>query len=289
MGPSNHESERHYSQGTNATKPSSRAEPGFQANAQTIKHAPLNQAARLLAGIPAALRDAAEDAYSTRALIFAWILDTDPDAHATQMALLSGDPALARETERLFRLMPALDSAAILPLFDIAVGSLAALSPRQKTSFLEQLEALEAQLSDRAFRSFCLAALAMRHLDPQGKSHKVKPILIKEAIETMLGVLAMQGHDSPAEAQSAFTTGINQLGKRGAQLELPPPQKLNIGRLGASFATLLRLPNSTRAELLNAAEFIASHDGELRPSEAELLRAMATCLGVAAPPAFASS
>src|SRR5690606_22030591 len=152
---------------------------------------------------------------------FAWILDKDPDAHNTQMALLSGDPALAAEAERLFRLMPALESAAILPLFDIAIGTLAALSPRQKSEFLTHLEALEAQLSDRAFRSFCLAALAMRHLDPQGKTHKVKPILIKEAIETVLGVLAVEGHDSLSDAQAAFASGLNQLGKRGAQLKLP--------------------------------------------------------------------
>lgn len=258
------------------------------ASATSAPHAPLNQAARLLANIPPALRYAAEDPYSARALIFAWILDKNPDAHEAQMALLSGDAALALETERLFRLMPELESAAILPLFDIAIGSLAALSPRQKAEFLEHLEALEAQLSDRAFRSFCLAALAMRHLDPQGKSHKVTPILIKEAIETMLGVLAVQGHNSLAQAQDAFASGVNRLGKRGAQLELPSAQNLNIQRLGASFATLLRLPNTTRAELLTAAESIASHDGELRPSEAELLRVMATCLSVATPPAFAA-
>lgn len=242
----------------------------------------LSQAGQLLASMPPALREAAEDAFSTRALILAWILDRDAAVHDAQMALLGSDPPLASETERLFRLMPKLEPQAILPLFDIALGTLAALSEPQKNRFLSVLEALEAQLSDRAYRSYCLAALAMRHLDPRGKKHKVKPLLIKDAIETMLGVLAVQGHDSLSEAQEAFTRGRERLGKRGSSLSLPPPQRLSIHRLSSAFATLLRLPNSTRSELLDAAEFIAAADGELRQSEAELLRTMATCLGIAA-------
>jgi len=255
--------------------------------AVTAPQALASQAATLLAAIPRSLRGAAEDPFSARALIFAWILDDDVDSHETQMALLSGDPPLARETEKLRAQMPSLDPVARLPLFDIAVGTLAALSDRQKTEFRRLLEALEAQLSAGAFRNFCLASLAIRHLDPRGKEHKIKPVLIKDAIETVLGVLAVQGHDTVTDAEAAFAKGRAQLGNRGEKLSLPQPGSLSVQRLEASFATLLRLPHSTRAELLDAAEFIASHDGTVRPSEAELLRTMAACLSIATQPAFA--
>lgn len=269
---------------------STASETAPHSSSSSNTHQPaLSEAGRLLAGMPKTLREAAEDPFSTRALILAWILDSDPSVHEAQMALLGSDPALADETERLFRAMPGLEARAVLPLFDIALGTLAALSEPQKETFLRVLEALEAQLSARAYRSYCLAALAMRHLDPRGKRHKVKPLLIKDAIETMLGVLAVEGHDSLSDAEKAFSSGRERLGKRGSRLSLPAPGKLSIHQLSSAFATLLKLPNSTRSELLDAAEFIAAADGELRPSEAELLRTMATCLGIAAHSAPASA
>ena len=148
---------------------------------------------------------------------------------------------------------------------------------------------MAAQLSDRSYRGFCLAAVALRHLRPEEARRKKQPILIKDAIETVLGVLAYEGHDTDDMARAAFEKGTNQLGKRGKNLRLPDRSGVTVSHLEAALSTLLRLPTATRAELLDAAQFIASHDGVLRPSEAELLRAMATCLSVAAEPAFASA
>ena len=78
------------------------------------------------------------------------------------MALVGRDPALAQETERLFAVLPQLDSLAVLPLFDIAVGTLFVLSDRQKQEFHALLSAVAAQLSARSYRAYCLAALALR-------------------------------------------------------------------------------------------------------------------------------
>ena len=82
-------------------------------------------------------------------------------------------------------------------------------------------------------------------------------------------------------------TGLT-ISKRSS-LIMPEPKDLTVAALDSALATLLRLPLRTKTELLTAAEIIATHDGVLRPSEAELLRAMATCLNVAAVPAFATA
>ena len=119
------------------------------------------------------------------------------------------------------------------------------------------------------------------------KRPRKERVLVKDGIEIILGVLAAEGHDTQENAEAAFRHGASQLGKRGKNLHMPDTSSLSILKLDGAFETLLRLPTLTRAELLDAAEFIASHDGVLRPSEAELLRAMATCLGVATEPAFA--
>src|SRR5690606_19439810 len=100
--------------------------------------------------------------------------------------------------------------------------------------------------------------------------------------------LAVEGHDRPEEALGSFSAGVASLGKRGNKLILPPGHALSVQTLDRSLTTLLKLPTSTRVDLLNAAESIAAHDGLVRPSEAELLRVLAPCLGVAVPPACAS-
>ncbi len=249
----------------------------------------VEQARGVLSRVPAGLRDAAQDPYSARALILAWVLDQEPEDRTAQMALVGRDDALAQETERLSGHLPELDPVAILPLFDIAVGTLFVLSDRQKTEFFSLLSAVSAQLSKRSYRAYCLAALALRHLNKGTQAERKTPVLIKDAIETVLGILAVEGQDTIEQARGAFSSGVGSLGKRGKNLKMPDPKDLDVDALDAALSTLLRLPTVTRAELLEAAETIAAHDGTVRPSEAELLRAMATCLSVAAAPAFASA
>ena len=96
----------------------------------------------------------------------------------------------------------------------------------------------------------------------------------------MLSVLAHQGHSSDQDALAAFQAGCDQLGKRGRSLALWDGDDHDIGQLHAALSTLMRLPLPTRVEILRAAETIAAHDGVLRPSEKELVRTLATCLGV---------
>lgn len=266
------------------SKDSGAATPSSSAN----NDAPLARAQRILKEVPQQLRQAAGEAFSARALICAWVLDAQEDKQLAQLALLGSDVPLAEETLRLYRLIPRLDPLALLPLFDIAVGTMALLSDPQKATFAEHLESLRAQLSERSYRNYCLSTLALRHLRPLTVPQRQKQTLIKDAIETVLGVLAVEGHDRPEEALGSFSAGVASLGKRGNKLILPPGHALSVQTLDRSLTTLLKLPTSTRVDLLNAAESIAAHDGLVRPSEAELLRVLALCLGVAVPPAFAS-
>jgi tellurite resistance protein len=79
------------------------------------------------------------------------------------------------------------------------------------------------------------------------------------------------------------------MGDRAQSLHLRRPQDLSVQGFKESLETLLFLPHSTRAELLNVAEAIAGYDGIVHLREAELLRAMASCLNIATKPAFATA
>lgn len=241
----------------------------------------LSRGAQLLATLPPALRQAAAEPFSARALVVACVLDDRRENRERQADLLQVDPVLNGEVARIYGLLPQAPAGAQLSLFDLALGTLAALSEPQKKRLYALLTGMQAALWDQAYHQYCLSALALRHLDPHGALRGVRPVLIKDAVETTLGVLAMQGHDSPQQAAAAFAVGASQMGKRGSHLTLPNPSTLDVPALDAAFATLLKLPTTTKANLLAAAEAVARHDGVVRPREAELLRAMATCLGVA--------
>ncbi len=249
--------------------------------------APVAKAARLLALLPSGLRQAAEEPFSARALILSLLIGETRDPSALLASLLASDPPLAREMERLGPELHVLSGALVLPLFDIAVGTLVGLSDRQAQVLLSQLTSVFSELKPKAYRAYCFCRVAARRLgqkDPEAEGGKV---MIKDAIETVLGVLAYEGHPNTDEAGTAFLAGGKRFGTRGTRLSIPLREGLSIQGLDAAFGTLLRLPPTTRAQLLDAAETVAAHDGRVEASEAELLRAMATCLGVAAHPVYA--
>lgn len=239
----------------------------------------LKTARELLSSVPRELYEAAHSPFSARALILTWLIDADPENMMAKLALLADDERLQRETERLAGLSSKLEGRLRLPLFDLALASLQGMSPSQAQAFLKCVQLMEQRLSPHAYRAYCLAALTRGRLDPRSR-RSVRPLLIKDAIEVVLSVLSHQGHPDETTARAAFEAGGDHLGPRGRLLRLVPSKQLDVHKLDAAFATLLRLPINTRAAVLAAAELVASHDEVIEPAEAELLRTMATCLGV---------
>jgi hypothetical protein len=180
---------------------------GMSQHPDAKNDAPLARVRELLNEVPSELRQAANEPFSARALICAWVLDAHEDKHSAQLALLGSDAPLADETLRLHRLILRLDPLAHLPLFDIAVGTMAQLSEPQKATFAQLLESLRAQLSERSYRSYCLSTLALRHLRPPMEPRSQKKTLIKEAIETVLGVLAVEGVNVPDASVAVILSG----------------------------------------------------------------------------------
>lgn len=273
----------------------------------------LENARGLLAATPDSLLAAAADPFACRALIVLIVLRDDherrtatppgtatPTTGGRRSELLALCPSVHADTaliEEVARLAPWLEQtpdATVLPLFDLAMSSLAASSDRQKAEFSAQLEELRQHLFALSYRAYCFTAVTLRHLDPKPRNLTTNRALIKDSIETALSVLAREGHDNAEAAAQAFSSGTALLGRRGASLSLWSESSLNVAALDAALSTLLRLPLSSRTDVLLAAETIAAHDGHLRPNESELLRAIAVCINISvsppqAPPASAQA
>lgn len=262
----------------------------------------LSHAQRILAELPQKLRTAAEAPFSCRAVVLCLVASQDQESRAksaplessagleilSQVRTVRADVGLCEETERLYSEVTGLSAAAQLPLFDIALSTLASLSAKQREHFDGQLRELSELLFARSYGAYCLLAVAQRHLGSPVPQDVARPMLIKSAIETILSILAHEGHESSEDALAAFRAGTATLGKRGEHLALLEPARLDVRSLHAALSILLRLPASTRADILNGAETIAQNDGVVRPSEAALLRTLALSLHLAVPPQVAT-
>ncbi|HXS18432.1 MAG TPA: M48 family metalloprotease, partial [Polyangiaceae bacterium] len=244
--------------------------------------AQLAAARGVLASMQVNLTDAAHDPYQVRALLIAFLFDPDPIARTAQTATLGHDAALLREVYAMEEPLLRLALRERKALFNLGLPTLAALSDRQQRSFAQLVTTLRDQLSDGNLSGYCFALVISRHLRTQ-ELEATPPVLVKTAIEIALGILAVRGNGTRAQAEEAFDQGAAQFSARGGRLQLPPDAQLQVKILHSALNSLRRLPVKTRQDLLNAAEAVATEDGVVKDSEQELLSILATSLDVACP------
>ena len=82
------------------------------------------------------LREAAQDAYSARALIYAALLKMQTDAQAAVAALgKTVDPDIQALTQKLLPALRQLDDKFKLPLLELSINALKDMSPNQFVQF----------------------------------------------------------------------------------------------------------------------------------------------------------
>src|SRR5262249_39444805 len=104
----------------------------------------IGHAQALYAGIPEALRVAAQEPFSARALVYAPLLDPHADLRDLQLARVKAGapPSDFAEPARLAAPVQALADRLRLPLLDLALPALRQMSLRQHQAFRAQVEAL---------------------------------------------------------------------------------------------------------------------------------------------------
>lgn len=229
--------------------------------------------------------DGAREPYFARLLLLAASLDENLEARNAQLANLElADPSIAGLLPSIHQNYLAVPPGERLPLIDLALGTLAALSRRQADELYLLLEQARAGLSPFAHRAFAVLRLGQRHLVPPGQLQQRthgSPSDRAEAIACLLGVLARRGQKSETQAASAFAHGKSRLAHLVPELAFPAPRALTLDALDRALLTLLEAPLSERRSVLDALESVASFDGVLKPLESELIHTFAVCLNVA--------
>lgn len=249
----------------------------------------LDLARAQIASVPAILRDAAHEPFGARAVVLALLLDADERMRAEQAALLRSVDRPAHD--EMLRLEPdarALARDLRLPLIDMALPALAAMSPEQQDAFLDTLRRfIKADRTINVFE-FVLQRVVTTHLTALrtgGKRTAVKHYglgRLHAECSALLSVLAAAGSQDDESASKSFDEGARTLGEPGLRYAGRSPAALK--HLSDALDELAHVSPKLKERLLRACAMVVASDRRVTAREAELLRAIADTLGVPTPP-----
>ncbi|MFH7321003.1 M48 family metalloprotease [Desulfurivibrio sp. D14AmB] len=253
----------------------------------------LRLAGEQLRALPAAVRAAARNPFSARAVVYGLLLDEDATFRARQLVALEAqaDPAVWRELGRLQGPVAAISPGLRLPLSDLLLPALKTLSRDQYEKFRGNVQLLIGVDQQLALFEFALQHLLLKRLDRHfglagrpARGGTAPPPGQWAQISCVLSLLARQGHDEEREARRAFMRASRRFAKEMKYLEYLPAGLSALAHFAAALEGLESAPPPLRENLLTAALAAMMHDGVVTVREAELYRVITESLGIPAPP-----
>lgn len=230
-----------------------------------IDAAGLGYAAELLAAVPSSLREATQTAGGASALLFGLLA-------AGGAAALHGrlDPQEAAYVAHLGAAARRLGPRYRLPLIDLALPALLALSPAQRRRLLDDLH----ELAGTRPAQWAVLALLRHHLAPPARRAAGGGSQADAARQ----VLATLAECADAGGEAAYRAAC-------AQLELPAQAvKAERAAFEDALGHFARAPLAQRLRLLAAGALAVSHDGVIEVDELETLRVIGAALDCPLPP-----
>ena len=268
----------------------------IMANAGNPSTAHLRYAEDLRNAIPAALQAAAREPLGASTLVYALLLSGDVAVRGKQLDELARTVSEAARQETL-RVLPEVEAAAAhakLPLVDLALPGLRAMSPRQFQDFRAAVQALVESDGEIDLFEYVLQKIVLRHLEPHFTAAR-KPVLQYYALRPLAGdcavllsALAYLGQQEPEKVAFAFQQGAGPLSYAAqTRLEPVPQAECELEQVDATLNRLAQAVPQIKKNVLNACAHTVAADGLIQEMEAEMLRAIADALDCPLPPMIA--
>ena len=256
----------------------------------TLNEENIEYVRELILAMPLVLREAAQDAYSARALVYAGLvqIQKDTDAAAESLAATLADPEMRALVDKLQPQLAGLDDRFRLPLLELCVHSLREMSPNQYVHFRTAVQ--DVIVSDRKLdlREWVVQRFVMQQLDlhfglrkaPRAKHGDLRAV--RAEVEILVSLIAQVEHRERADAEAAFAAGAAETGLD--ELELVMPTTFGLERINKALDELARLKPLAKPRLLKACVACIMHDGRATTRGIELVRTISTCLDCPMPP-----
>ncbi len=246
-------------------------------------------AAQLVRSLQTSITAAVREPYGARAVIFALLLDRDTSVRQVQMSALTkfSTPDVVELTEKLTPVVDELDVRARLPLVDMALPALRAMSPPQYGSFSKCFHTLVKADDKLGLFEWTLYQILWRHLHPQFEQVK-RPFIryyglqkLGQPCSVLLSALAHAGSDRDG-ASASLSDAMRHLPH--VPLKLLTKEECGLKQLDPAIKQLAQVSAKQRRRLLDAAAACICADAEVNVREAELLRAVSDMLDCPMPP-----
>jgi hypothetical protein len=261
--------------------------------AGTVTPANLRYAEALRNAIPEELLQAVREPLGACTVVYGLLLSSDPAIQAAQLEQLeqATSPEMRQETVRI---LPALREAATrakLPLVDLSIEGLRALSPFQFKQFRDALQLLVEADNEIDLFEYVLQKIVIRHLEPHFAPVR-KPVIQYYSLKplaadcgVLLSGLARVGNEESANVEVAFRQGATILaGLAQEGVPFASEQECGLAQIDEALNRLSQATPVIRKRTIEACAFTVSADGVIREAEAELLRGIADALGCPIPP-----
>lgn len=247
-------------------------------------------AARLLAALPAALRETARTADGACAVLLALLLAPKEEVMGQQLQALetAGLAELAQRAAAAAPLTRNLSPAFHLPVIDLALPAVKGAPAEAKTALLAGIEAVINADRRIELHEFVVLTLVRHQLDaPQRRQPaSLKLSQLREHAAVLLSLVAHAGTRPDAAGpraealQAAMQAGADALG----DITLPQYHQLSFEQADAALAALKQLAPLQKALLMRGLFAAVTADGVIRVAEAELMRLVGAVLECPLPP-----
>ena len=244
---------------------------------------------QLLKTIPENLRNAAQEAWSARAVIYAVLVNKQKD-HNEAWSIIDqfadkDIPGFARIYQHE---MTQLDDKLKLPLLELCLNSLRELSENQYRQFKEIVNKIITADKKVDLNEWVIQRFVLQQLDEHfgfRKPAKAKHAFlgaVKADAEILLSLIAYVEHDNDDEAKKAFAAGKKEIG--AGAFNMISRNELELTALNKALDSLMQLKPLLKPRILKACAAIILADNQPTTKGIELMRTISSCLDCPMPP-----
>jgi Zn-dependent protease with chaperone function len=261
----------------------------------TLDAGKVDFASRLLAGLPAPLREQMRDAEGARAVLIALLFASDDEVMQGQVQALesTGLRTLAERAKSCVALTRPLGPAFHLPVMDLALPAVKSSSDKAKLDLLAALDAVihaDRRVSLHEFVVWTLVRTQLGKPTPP-RAPKYRSVAhVRDDALRVLGLIAYAGQTAAAgpgsQIAQAFAKGAAEMGLEHSGA--PGRESLSLKQVSQALEKLKDLAPLAKAVLIKGLFAAVTADGKIRVAEAELMRLVGAVLDCPLPPLFES-
>jgi len=249
----------------------------------TLNEENIEKVRQLIVAMPESLREAAQSAYSARAVVYASLISHQV-GNKDVLALLEQHanremPALTRQ---YLPEIKKLDEHMKLPLLELCINALRELSTNQFIQFERAINKIIVADKKVDLIEWVIQRLVLQQLNehfglrkPPKARHSTLGA-VKADAETLMSLIAYVEHEDDSEAANAFDHGKKEIG--ATALNIVPREELSLNSLNQSLDNLMQLKPLVKPRILLAMVAIVLSDAKTTPRGVELVRTISTCL-----------